>query len=87
MFQKFYSPITHLLVLVFLRSFWRKNLLKVGEILIMNITYKLYLGLVWRQKYYWMIFKDRIINLFGIDGVEDFRTAVGLISSRRDYRH
>ena len=29
-------------------------------------------------------YKDRIINLFGIDGVEDFRTAVGLISSRRD---
>ena len=87
MCQKFYSPTTHLLVLVFLRSFWRKNLLKVGEILIMNITYKLYLGFVWRQKYYWMIFKDRIINSFGIGGVEDFRTAVGLISSIRDYRY
>ena len=53
----------------------------------MNIIYKFYLGLVWRQKYYWMIFKDRIINLFGTDGVEGLRIAVGLISSRWDYRY
>ena len=34
------------------------------------------------------IYKDRIINLFGIDGVEDFRTAVGLrTSSGLDYRY